>query len=412
MYEDLKETYRFFRFGSTPAQKIAWLFFCAACIHVAFLFPNSVVLIPGERAKVFSGLFCALALGTSCVLARTRAVGTIAELSISLLLAILMVLSSLFSLTPESSSARAFVILSAGLGGFWCARILLADQTSRRIFRPLIVLILAGMLCVGLRCHFVYDDVFWCLDVNPHPLVCRIMLLWFAPLSYVIPWGAGSLWAIASLGLLSYMVFYLSGLRSACLIPVALLFIAAASKILRLRYLLALLVPLSLVLGLFFMHLPPRKIGLEYENAYYRFEQYFFSVHVAAQHPLLGIGLRAPRDKFLKDYEIRYPYVTKERFAESLKRIRTSENVFLSFLAEVGFPFTIIYIFALAVLVTRLIRQFGQVSGPTLFHPLVILMPISAGLLHFLVFDGLYHPQVSWFFHILLGLIPWGKRGS
>jgi ABC-type uncharacterized transport system YnjBCD ATPase subunit len=36
----------------------------------------------------------------------------------------------------------------------------------------------------------------------------------------------------------------------------------------------------------------------------------------------------------------------------------------------------------------------------------VLLLPLTASLLHFQFFDGLLFPQLSWFFHILLGLIP------
>lgn len=412
MYEDLQEAYRFFRFESAVGQKIAWLFFCATCLQVAFLFPD-VVIMPGERAKVFSGLLCALTLVACCMLVpRARAVGSAAELAISVILAILMALSSLFSLIPASSAARAFVILSSGLGGFWCARILLADEAGQRIFRSLCMLILAAIIGVSLICYFAYGDVFRCLDTNPHPLVGRMLLLWFAPLSYVIPWGMGSVWGFGLLFFSSYVVFYLSGLRAPCLLPVALLLMAAALKIARIRYLLALLIPLALALIVFFHQLPEGDMGFEFEPAYYRVENYFFSWHIAAKHPFFGIGLRAPRDELLNDYRIRYPYVTKEHFTASVKRIRTSENVALSFVAEVGLPFTALYIFALVVLVTRLIRQVGKVGQQALFHPTALLMPITAGLLYFQVNDGLYHPQVSWFFHILLGLAPWGTRSS
>ena len=412
MYKDLQAAYRFFRFGSPVGQKIAWLFFCATCLHTAFLVPN-IYIIPGEPARVFSGLLCALTLGVCWIcVPRARAVGSFAELTISVILAVLTVSSSLLSLVPASSSARACVILSSGLGGFWSARILLADETGQRIFRILCEFILAGLICVSLICYLVYGNVFWLLDVNPHPLVSRMLLLWFAPLSYLISWGTGSAWVSGSLFVSSYVVFYLSGLRSACLIPLALLFLAAALKMAPLRYLLVLLIPLFLVLIVFFHQLPESDMGLEFEPAYYRAENYFFSWHIAAQHPLLGIGLRAPRDEFLEEYQIRYPYVTKERFADSVKKIRTSENVFLSFLAEVGSPFTILYIFALAVLVTRLTRQVGKSAEQAVIHPVALLMPILAGLLHFLAFDGLYHPQVSWFFHILLGILSSWMRMS
>ena len=121
MYDDLQKAYCFFRSGSTFGQKIAWLFFCATCIQTAFLVPN-VAIIPDEPAKVFSGSIMCIDVGgllDICPSQKSnrkhcgngdfdrpgRAHGTV---------------SSLFSFIPASSSARAFVILSSGLGGFWC----------------------------------------------------------------------------------------------------------------------------------------------------------------------------------------------------------------------------------------------------------------------------------------------------
>jgi hypothetical protein len=40
------------------------------------------------------------------------------------------------------------------------------------------------------------------------------------------------------------------------------------------------------------------------------------------------------------------------------------------------------------------------------FRPLVLLLPLIMGLVHFQLYDGLLFPQSCWFFHVLLGLIP------
>jgi predicted membrane metal-binding protein len=40
------------------------------------------------------------------------------------------------------------------------------------------------------------------------------------------------------------------------------------------------------------------------------------------------------------------------------------------------------------------------------FPPLALFLPITAVLLHSILYDSLLYPQVSWFFHLLLGLIP------
>jgi hypothetical protein len=52
------------------------------------------------------------------------------------------------------------------------------------------------------------------------------------------------------------------------------------------------------------------------------------------------------------------------------------------------------------------------------FHPdpglpincFALLLPILASLMYFQLFDALLFPQICWFFHIVLGLIPTGSR--
>jgi len=147
-------------------------------------------------------------------------------------------------------------------------------------------------------------------------------------------------------------------------------------------------------------------MGKEAEPVYYRLENYGFSWSIAVRHPVLGIGLRAPREEFLNDYEIKYPYVTREKFADSVKGITTSDNIFLTFMADLGFPFLLLYSFSLIVLLIRLVRRVVAPPSASFLPPLALLLPVSAGLLYFQVYDGLLFPQISWFFHILLGLIP------
>ena len=143
-----------------------------------------------------------------------------------------------------------------------------------------------------------------------------------------------------------------------------------------------------------------------WENVAYRAENYPFSYHIALRHPLLGIGARAPREKYLEDYSIHYPYITKGNFAFSVGNIRTSENIFLTFLADFGFPFFLLYSGSVVLLFIRLVRHTLQGDKANVIQPICILLPLTAGLLHLMILDGLYLPQVSWFFHILLGLIP------
>jgi cytochrome c biogenesis protein ResB len=44
-----------------------------------------------------------------------------------------------------------------------------------------------------------------------------------------------------------------------------------------------------------------------------------------------------------------------------------------------------------------------------MLHSAAIFLPLIAECMRFLVLDDLFHPQSSWFFHILLGLAVMAK---
>ena len=46
------------------------------------------------------------------------------------------------------------------------------------------------------------------------------------------------------------------------------------------------------------------------------------------------------------------------------------------------------------------------------FPPLALLFPLCLALLHYQLYDGLLFAQNSWFFHLLLGLIPAGRAAA
>ncbi|MHC1745037.1 MAG: O-antigen ligase family protein [Syntrophobacteraceae bacterium] len=459
--EHLKTTISDWLSRRSPAREIPFLLFCATCLQLAFLHPY-LVLIPGERANLFSGLLCALALGAACLAgARTDIRRGTGEVPISLALGMLMILSGFASLTPGSSSLRGLVVLASGLGGFWCARNLLDTESRRRAFVWLCFAMLGGILLLSLISYHHAGNVYHFLDPNPHPLATKVLLLWFAPLTLLFGGSRLTKAAAALLILVSYLVFYLSALRSAVLIPLALCMVVVLFRRSAIKYILSVAVVLLIVIIYFFHHLPEYKIGKEYEPAYYRVENYPFSWHIATKYPFLGIGLRAPRDELFKDYEIKYPHVTREKFLDSVTTIRSSENIFLTFMAEVGLPFLLLYLVAIFIVLRRLLRRIdlsettgalnavdlrtkcykfppsGGIKGGVTVCPftentppaplkggsvwlestaltgalpsVALFLPLTAALLHCLVFDALLHPQVNWFFHILLGLIPSGS---
>ena len=199
---------------------------------------------------------------------------------------------------------------------------------------------------------------------------------------------------------------------SAVVIPIVLCLLAVVLREWRLKQIVPLLVVLfaiSLAAGnaIFYQdanHV--KKWGKQGESVAYRAESIFFSLKIASDHPLLGNGLLAPRGKILENYQPEYPYISKDTFVKWTSRLRTSENMFFTFLADLGFPFTIIYTASLIFLMLVLLRMVFRPPDDFIFHPLVLFLPLSGAILHYQVVDGLLHPQLSWFFHILLGLIP------
>jgi hypothetical protein len=388
-------------------EKIAWFLFCLTCFQSAFLFPNFAV-IEGDRAKLLTALFCTATLLASVSLVKRSAnSGTMCEVAISTILAALILVSGILSATPEASLLRGLSLAASGLGGFWCARILITSSGRRAFFTwfctavlgAMIVLSFFGYLLSGIPNHF--------LDVNPHPLASRMLLLAFAPLALVLGGVKRNMVVGASILCLGYAVCFLTNLRSAVLIPVLLGAVGVAYGSVSARRFLLVLIPLAVTLLFFFFQLPESKKQADSEPAYYRVENYPFSWHIAVRNPFFGNGLRAPREKYLENYNLVYPYSTREKFADSTSRIVVSENIFLTFMSDLGFPFLIIYTGSVIILLLRLIRSASRPSPPGFLPPLAILLPIVGALTHFLVLDGLLHAHVSWFFHILLGMIPW-----
>jgi hypothetical protein len=392
------------------SEKVTWWFFVAVSIHLAFLYPFAT-LIPGERANLFSGLLCAIAFVAALVLGRTDNARPLrSEISASIVLAALVVLSCCFSLSPRLSWPRGFVILSSALGGYWCSRILLAANERQEAFKWISVAIFIALLALGIRSWIAFGHIYGFVDFHWHPVTSRILILSFAPMALI---ATASSRAVRFLGgfllAVSYVVLLIgkqtSGMESAAVIPVIMLLLAACF----LRWRPAFVIPVVLVLFVISMlagNYYPHHVEKKFMSISYRTENIFFSWEIAKAFPLMGIGLWAPRNVILDNYQTHYPSLSKETFVEWTEDLRTSENTFLTFLADLGIPFTALYLGVLLVLWIRLLgRVCTQPRGPSI-PPLVLFLPITGALLQFQIVDALFHPQIWWFFHVLLGLIP------
>ena len=131
------------------SEKIIWIFFAATSCQLAFQHP-SFLLVAGERSNLFSGLLCFLTLIVAVVFGRRDAIRLRSpEFMISAALAVIAGVSALFSFTPLASAFRVFVLLASGLGGFWCAQILLQTPENQRRFTWLCLWILGGLLVLS-----------------------------------------------------------------------------------------------------------------------------------------------------------------------------------------------------------------------------------------------------------------------
>jgi len=207
----------------TRAEKVIWLFFAGTSCQLAFLQPF-VVLAPGLRVNLFSGLLCFLSLIVALILARRGAIKVKSpEVLVSVALVVLGVLSALHSLTPLASFLRVFVLLASGLGGFWCARILLNTSDNQRRFQSLCLFLLGGVVLLSLAGYLLTGRIHYYFFIGSnHPLNDVIFLLSFAPLALLSRKSRTSVLLAAVLLTLSYITLCLSERLSVVLIPVGL----------------------------------------------------------------------------------------------------------------------------------------------------------------------------------------------
>ncbi len=391
-------------------QSAAFLLFCATSVQLALL-KTFVPIIPGLKVDVYAGLLCALTL--SCATLTSKANGIRAswpELMASFALLGLAALSGFYSATKWSSIAWAFSWSAYALGGFWSARILLDTDFRKKVFVWLCAITIYVLIMLGLWGYYFHGMSQYFVD-DLHQLVNIILLLSFASIALISTKKALPVFAGMSVLLASYGALYvcgIGGVEAAILIPSVILIPGIIIMLIRSRSKVA-----PVVVGILFLAVSAHYVlyvsGEQFQREEYqqdRIEFYPFSLHIAEKSPWVGIGLRTPREAYLDDYELRFTRQTDEQFAESVKWLVTSQNILLSFMVGFGVPFALIYTLALAYLLIKLFKAFVSPQQDTVIPPLALLIPIIAALLHYFMMDILIQPQIAWFFHILLALIP------
>jgi len=393
-------------------EKITWGFFALTSMQLAFLQPQ-IALVHGTRTNLFSGILCFVTLVVAVVLAPKEAIKIKSPaFIISCILAALAVISGLCSKTPLFLSFRVFVLLASGLGGFWCARILLRTPNNQRFFKYFAFFLLTGVLLIGVIGLLLKHEPYFYSDPNIHPFLNIIILLSFAPLAFLEE-TSSPLWWLSLLFLgfcFIFIISSLSGELSGQIFSLGILLVAIFRIVANFGIILGVFLIVSLFIIFFVKQVSADKYSKGSESIYYRIENFPFAWKIAKENPWFGIGVRAPRNNFLANYVPMYHHVTKQKFAQSVERIVSSDNTFLTFMAGLGFPFMIIYTGSVIILVGRLVGLYFHPDPGLPINCFALLLPILASLMYFQLFDALLFPQICWFFHIFLGLIPTGSR--
>ncbi len=385
-----------------------WILFCLTCFQLTFQVPY-VIMIHGQRANLFSGSLCAVMLVLARIHAGRKGISLPTNVMlISSVLSWLVLLSALFGDQIQTSAIRGFILLASGLGGFFCAGFLLKGEDGKRLFLWLCFFILWGVLLLSLVNYVAYGDIGqrtpW--NMNRHAITNLILMLSISPL-WLLLTKSGTLRLLGLFTLaVGYGVFFLSGQRSAVLIPMGLTALAFFMKGLRLKHTIIALLLMGALAVLMYRQIPHHLLRADFPRVFFRIESYPLSWHIAEKHPWLGAGLLASREKFLEDYILHWPHIDKGRFLHAMELCLTPENILLTFMCQLGFPFTVIYFGAVMFLISRLLALASKGETETIIPPLALLLPLSGALVQNLIFDGLLYPQLCWFFHLLLGLIP------
>ena len=169
---------------TTRAEKVIWLFFAATSIQLAFLQPY-VVLAPGQRVNLFSGLLCFLSLIVALILARR---GAIKVKSPEFLVSVALVVLGVTKRSPQPDPPG---FVSPGLRpvGLGVGRLLVRPDLTEHPGKPA-PLPVALPLSAGwgralepgrIPAHGRIDYYFF--KGSNHPLTDVIFLLSFAPLA-------------------------------------------------------------------------------------------------------------------------------------------------------------------------------------------------------------------------------------
>ncbi|MDR3640123.1 MAG: O-antigen ligase family protein [Humidesulfovibrio sp.] len=372
------------------------------CLQATFLVPYAV-LVPGERTNVFTALLVLLPLlQVAWKRLRTERSAAFPWRAIApwLVLAAGLGLSASLSPAPFPAALRALSFIAPAVGGLACGHGLFRSEKARRYLFHMLTVCFAGLAIS----HLIFGVAPSFLGLHHHALAGALVLLSAGPIH--MAGEGGHLRRALALALLvaGAVVCFVAGSRFVVLLPFVLIPVYLAFRSISLRSALLVLLCSAIVAGGFFVIYPTKVLRVEnYESTYYRVEAFPATWAIVKQHPLLGVGIRTPRQQFLESYEPVSGMATKAEFFGTLERNVTWDNQYLSLLCGIGVPLSLLYFFLAGRLLAGYLRRAWrqEIDFPA---ERALTFALLASVIHFTVHDGLFYPQISWFFHLLLGV--------
>lgn len=363
-----------------------------------------MILVPHERTNLFTPTLTLLPLALSLFEpagGRPRRVG---DWLPWLLLGAGLALSALLSPLPRAAFLRAYSFFAPAAAGVYCAARFLYDTDRLQGFLQALTVLFTAFTAS----HLVFGAAPSFLGLHHHPLADTLLLLGVGPMVGLARSRGLKRIGYGALLAAGYLVCFLAGSRFMVLMPLVILpLLAVLSQVPVKRTALCLLV--ALVPVIVFFRVFPDKIPrmVNYESTFYRVEGIPAALSIIEGHPLLGIGLSTPRGPYLTDFKPIFGMVSKAQYLSVVDRIVTSDNQLLSLAVGCGLPVTLLYIWIVWRLAARFVRRQRQGDAdPTLCRTLTFVL--LGVLLHMTIYDALLYPQISWLFHLALGLAAFG----
>jgi hypothetical protein len=376
-------------------------------LQAAFLQPY-VILVHGERVNLFTTLLTGVALVVILGLhpfqrPRTSLFQSKWEPWVWAALGLTLTLSAWQSLERMPSIYRALSFYVPALAGYVCGRTMSDNDWWNRWVVPLFTTLFLAM-SVGQIVNGFGPSFF---NVHHHAMANMLLLLAAGPFTIFI---RARSWKIKALAVgvlaLGFVAAYLIGSRFIILLPFVLLPVFGAFRFMRRRFLLAAGVLFVIIASAFFDQMPDKVLKLHnYESVFYRIEGIPTALHIAKQNPLLGIGLRASREPYLKNYELHFDLTDMKTYMGVIRGNVTSDNMLTTMAVGAGMIPTTLYLIILAAFAGRIYRSLDRDPDAGLSH-VAIGLCFTCCLIHFIIHDGLLYPQIGWYFHLLIGLIP------